>query len=51
MNPPQLAKYHNVLGDDEAAVKYESIADNLCRAVNQVPFASCTLGINQNLSM
>ena len=42
MNLSQLAKYHNALGYEEAGMKYEAIADNLCRAVNQVPVASAS---------
>ena len=40
INLPQLAKYHSALGNEEAAVKYEAIAANLCRAVNQVSIPS-----------
>ena len=36
----QLAKYHNALGFDEDGMKYEAIADDICRAVNQVQYNS-----------
>ena len=36
MNQSQLAKYHTALGFDEDGMKYEAIADDICRAVNQV---------------
>ena len=44
MNQSQLAKYHTALGFDEDGMKYEAIADDLCRAVNQVQHISAGLG-------
>ena len=49
MNPPQLAKYHIALGYEEAGMRYEAIADNLCRAVNQVLIISLIAPSTQNI--
>ena len=49
MNPPQLAKYHIALGYEEAGMRYEAIADNLCRAVNQVLIISLITPSTQNI--